>query len=286
MFVESYTYHTADVKSELFMRIDGIARNKYMTSEYLKKFPDLLGADTVGSVAFLYAGGPASHHSDIRDINDLSDSGRIVIKGQLGFNAFNLAKKFGDVQHVSINANTCASSMFSLHEAKALLKVYDNVIIYAEERVDNALLLLFNQLGVDLVCGDAVAMMHLTSAKTSNTIAEITDTAWGWYPDDSPMGVSKEGYLSVLSKIDCSDVTIVKPHGTGTPRNDAEEDSAIAEVFPNVEVVKFKPAIGHTQGASALVELCMLLDKYEDSFTGVCMASGLGAMYGCCKVIK
>jgi hypothetical protein len=175
--------------------------------------------------------------------------------------------------------------MYCIHEARWLLETYDNVIIYAEEVVDDTLKLLFTQLGIDLVCGDAVAVIHLTKSRTANTIAEITDTAWAWFNDSSPMGVSEGGYLKVLDSIDCGDVTLVKPHGTGTPRNDVEEDNAIAKVFPNAEVVKFKNTIGHTQGASALVELCMLLDV-EDSFVGVCIASGLGAMYGCCKVIK
>lgn len=285
MFIEKYYYKVADTTYNDSRIISDIDRDKYMTSEYIKKFPELLNINNYGSTALLYAGGPASHHSDIRNIKNLAGTGSIVIKGQLGFNTFNLAKHYNNIEYVSTNANTCASSMYCIHEAKWLLDTYDNVIIYAEEVVDDTLKLLFKQLGIDLVCGDAVAVMHLTKNRTANTIAEITDTAWTWFNDSSPMGVSENGYLKVLESIDCKDVTLVKPHGTGTPRNDSEEDKAIAKVFPNAEVVKFKNTIGHTQGASALVELCMLLDT-NDNFVGVCLASGLGAMYGCCKVIK
>jgi len=287
MFIEKYTYVVGDTtREDGSIIVKQLNRHKYMTNEYAKYFPGLFEADNKGSTAFLYAGGPASHHSDIRNIKELSNDGSIVIKGQIGFTAYNVARRFSNIDHVSINANTCASSMYCFHEARWLLSSgYDDVIIFAEDMVEQTQLLLFEQLGIELACGDGAAMMHLTRERTENTIAEITDTAWAWNKDTSPMSVSQDGYNKVLDKIDCSGVNTIKPHGTGTPRNDAEEDAVIAERFGGIEVKKYKQDIGHTQGASSLIELGMLLDDV-DTCVAVCLASGLGAHYGAIKVVK
>lgn len=287
MFIEKYFYKTATEKIGKSLIIPELSRNKYMTKEYIRLFKDqLTDVNIVGSCAFLYAAGPASHHNDIRDIKGIDGpKGSAVIKGQVGFTVYTVANMYDNIEHVSINANTCASSMYCLHEARWLLEQYDNVIVYAEDMVDDTEMLLFKQLGIDLVCSDGIAMMHLTRSRTDNSIAEIPHTAWGWNKDTSPMGVSKEGYNKVLDKFNLSDINLVKPHGTGTFRNDQEEDLVISQRFPNAKIVKYKPEIGHTQGASALIELCMLLDR-EDNFTAICIASGLGAHYGAIKVIK
>ena len=286
MFIEKYFYKTGSQSVGKALFIPELRRDKYMAAEFLRLYKEeLLNVKLEGTTAFLYAGGPASHHSDIRNINDSSIDGKIVIKGQIGYTAYNMARLYENIDYVSVNANTCASSMYCLHEAKWLLETYDNVIIYAEDMVDKTQLFLFEQLQIDLVCGDGIAMMHLTKERTSNTVAEVTGTSWVWNKDSSPMSVSQEGYTKMLKGLNCRDVGIVKPHGTGTYRNDSEEDAVIAAVFPDATVIKYKPEIGHTQGASTIIELGMLLDR-EESFTAVLMASGLGAHYGGCKVVK
>ena len=51
------------------------------------------------------------------------------------------------------------------------------------------------------------------------------------------------------------------------------------------EVKKYKQDIGHAQGASTLIEMCLLLDEV-DACNAVVLASGLGAVYGACTLIK
>ena len=76
---------------------------------------------------------------------------------------------------------------------------------------------------------------------------------------------------------------VVKSHGSGTTRNTEVELAAIREVMVDVGVIEYKSEIGHTQGVSALIELCILLGE-PDWKKSVCLASGLGGFYGGCTV--
>ena len=69
------------------------------------------------------------------------------------------------------------------------------------------------------------------------------------------------------------------PAGLGMEFSNAEK-----EVFGNV--LGYKDKIGHCQGASGLIELCMVLD--DDKLKGkiLCTASGLAGFYGSCLVEK
>ena len=83
-----------------------------------------------------------------------------------------------------------------------------------------------------------------------------------------------------------NDIDIVKPHGTGTGVNDVAELDAIKDKFPTAEIIGFKQDIGHTQGASAAIELAMIVDKMEKGKKALCLASGLGGFYAACTVTK
>lgn len=259
-----------------------------MTTEYIKLYKsELFDVTNKGKTALLYAAGPVVHHSDGRDINNLTIAGGIVIKSQVGFNVHNIAKRFDNIDYVSINGNTCSSSCYSFHEAKQLLEQgFDDVIVYAEEVTESTQVLLFEQLGADVTCGNGVVRVHLTKSKTNKSLAEITDTCWVWCNDKSPMSVSSEGYKKIIRDIgyDCD---VVKPHSTGTDRNDTEEDTAISDLLPKAELIKYKQEIGHTQGASTAIEICMLLeDARSNDKTTLCLASGMGGFYGGIRIVR
>ncbi len=263
--------------------------DKSMTQQYLKM---LRGShfkfEQTGKTAFLYCGGPAIHHSDAKNFK-CSKDGVVVVKTQMGYTSYSVAKyitKLGvDLSYVSMDSNTCASSMYALHEAQKLLDSgFDDVIIYAEEMAEDTVRLLFEQIGVDIVCSSGMAIMHVSSHGSKQSV-EITDTSWTWNMDLSPMTVSSDGYYKMLCGLgDLSDVKYVKTHGTGTKTNDIAENSAIETVFKDIEIVNYKNKIGHTQGASALIELCMLIDSGRKG-KAVCMASGIGSLYGGIKII-
>lgn len=260
-------------------------RNKYMTQEYGKYMKEFAESISGSNCALLYAAGPAIHHSDSRNF-ECNPAGYVVVKSQVGFNIMNVAKMFKNVEfeYVSINANTCASSMHCLYEAKQLLGNYDKVIIVAMEMTEASQILLFEQLGVEVVCGDGMAVVVLNNTAG---LAKIEDVSWKWNNDRSPMSVSKEGYLKVLAELDTNDVSVVKPHGTGTNRNDEAETEALKEVgLSDIDTKLYKKDIGHTQGASTIVELGMLLDEISSGTKALLLASGMGGFYGGCTMWK
>ena len=276
MYVEKYMWIAGDIE---------LNRTKYMTQEYSKYMKKFAESVEGTNAALLYAAGPAIHHSDSRNFN-CNSTGIVVAKSQVGVNIINVAKMFKNVEfeYASINANTCASSMYCLYEAKQLLKTYDKVVIVAMEMTEASQILLFEQLGVEIVCGDGLAVIVLNN---TNGVAKIDDVSWKWNNDRSPMSVSKEGYLKVLNELDLNDVSVVKPHGTGTSRNDEAENEALLEVgLAAVETRYYKRDIGHTQGASTAVELGILLDEMQVNDKALILASGMGGFYGGCTVWK
>ena len=99
------------------------------------------------------------------------------------------------------------------------------------------------------------------------------------------MSVSKYGYIKAIKELDYSNIDIVKTHGSGTDRNTKEELDALSDLRIDSKIVEYKSKIGHTQGASTIVEICMLLDNEEFS-KALVLASGLGGFYGSCIVAK
>jgi 3-oxoacyl-(acyl-carrier-protein) synthase len=78
-----------------------------------------------------------------------------------------------------------------------------------------------------------------------------------------------EGFIKAIygafemSRASSSDVRIVKTHGTGTISNNKAEKAAL-ETLPNDFVAtSYKAKIGHTMGASGLLETCLLLDDLK-----------------------
>lgn len=276
MYVEKYMWLAGDIELD---------RSKYMTQEYSKHMKEFAESIYGTNAALLYAAGPVTHHSDSRNFG-CTQIGHVVIKSQVGFNIMNVAKMFKNVEfeYASINGNTCASSMYCLYEAKKLLDIYDKVVIVAMEMTEASQILLFEQLGVEVVCGDGLGILVLNK---THGVAKIDDVSWKWNNDRSPMSVSKEGYLKVLNELDLNDVSVVKPHGTGTDRNDEAENEALLEVgLAAVETRYYKRDIGHTQGASTAVELGMLLDEMKIDDKALLLASGMGGFYGGCTMWK
>jgi 3-oxoacyl-(acyl-carrier-protein) synthase len=56
-------------------------------------------------------------------------------------------------------------------------------------------------------------------------------------------------------------IRMVKTHGTGTASNNLAERAALESTFKDFVATSFKQKIGHTMGASGLLETCLLLDN-------------------------
>ena len=288
MVVESYKLIVGDNRSDDNKShiISSINRENYMTAEFMKITSEYMKNLVSGKKnALLYAGGPAVHHSDGRNISNLLPFGSIALKSQIGLNIYTIARGFKnfDFDYMNINGNTCASSMHCIYEAYKLIhnEGYDKVIVYASDLVEPSQLLVFEQLGIDIVCGDGLAII-VFSSECENPLCKIDSVSWSWNCDPSPMTVTKEGYIKMMSSLNLENITGIKPHGTGTGRNDEAEGNAIESVgLSNVNSYKYKEEIGHTQGASSAIELCILIDRKISGNTAI-FASGLGGFYGGC----
>lgn len=285
MKIASYHYVAGSVLTDLGMEIPNIDRDavsyiayKKYTNEYMSKI-EPLGS---GKKALVVVGGPMSTHSDVRNILHTAKDSAIAVKMIGGYGAYNIARMFTkfDFDFIDIDAMTCASGLSAIHKARKLFQEgYTDVVLYAVDIIEETQLLLFKQLGIDLLCGDGVGILHLSIEGEYI----ITDTTFCYNQDSSPMSVSCEGYSKVVNSLDTSGVDLIKTHGSGTDRNTLEEMKAIEDL--DCKKIGYKQEIGHTQGASGIVEICILLDG--EKFTkSLVLASGLGGFYGGCIISK
>lgn len=294
MFIKNYFHKKSDLKINQNSMI--ISETKKRRAEYMSEvFYDLYKKEfekfkTTGKTALLYCAGAVEHHSSSRIFPTVVPKSNVVIKSHTSYIASKIAKRIGNIDYLSINANTCASSMYAIFEAYNLIHNlgFDDVIIYGEEWVENVELLLFKQFNIDLVCSDGLFILHL--GKYSDETNKVNGCAifkptWIYSDSSSAFEVTKEGYMKSMSIFKDNKVDLVKMHGTGTPQNSKAEYEAIEELFKDVETLEYKSKIGHSQGASTGVELCMLLDDYYKKGNGhkkniLVNASGLGNFYG------
>jgi hypothetical protein len=287
MQVKKYFYKTADFfnkdKKARYISETLENRNSYMNEVFYKLYKkDIDSFKTTGKTALLYIAGACEHHSASRDCIQVL-KGAMPVKSQLGYIASKLAKRIGNISYLSINANACASSLYALKEAKELLNQgFDDVLIYGEEWVEEVELMLFKQLNIDLVCSDGIFIIQLTK-ECQEPKAYIGDVSWVWSDDRSPFEVTKDGYKKAMEQFKIYNIDMIKMHGSGTEQNTTAEDEAINELFGNIDRIEYKSKIGHSQGVSAVVEICKLMDEYQNKSVLV-NASGLGNFYGSCYV--
>ena len=283
MYVKNYFHKSADLKldnNSMIISDTKDKRDEYMSEVFYELYKDeFVKFKTTGKTAMLYCAGAVEHHSSSRSFPVDVQSSNNVIKSHTSYIASKIAKRLGNISYLNINANTCASSMYAIYEAKMLLKNgFDDVIIYGEEWAENVELLLFKQFNIDLVCSDGFFILHLSN-NSKDKKAFIKNPQWLWNPDRAAFFVSCDGYKKAMLPFMKCDIDMVKMHGTGTAQNDIAEYEAIKELFGDIETIEYKSQIGHSQGCSTGVELCMLLDNYKNKNILV-NASGLGNFYG------
>ena len=303
MFIRRYFYKTADLKldnNSMIISDTKDRRNEYMNEVFYDLYKDEISKfKTTGKTALLYIGGAGEHHSCSRDYQK-TQKGIMPVKSQLGYIASKTAKRIGNISYLSINSNACASSMYALYEAEQLLENgFDDVIIYGEEWVEDVELKLFKQHNIDVVCSDGFFILQLGNYgnesdddSLGNHFGCIFHPTFIWNDDKSPFEVSKEGYLKAMKPFEeTHKIDYIKVHGSGTIQNNKAEQSAINELFGEnlITTIEYKSQIGHSQGCSTGLELCMLIDRfYEEIIYNrkiLINASGLGNFYGSCLLV-
>lgn len=95
----------------------------------------------------------------------------------------------------------------------------------------------------------------MASEKHGNAIGQRTD---GQGFVNAAVQALKRSQLSPI------DVNLIKTHGTGTDSNNAAEKNALYRLFDTpFQATSYKQRIGHTMGASGLLETCLMIDDLK-----------------------
>lgn len=208
-----------------------------------------------------------------------------------------IAQMCGAKDMVITDASACASSLKVMMNVRELFMLYgfDRVIVLTlEDAVSNLVLKFFGESKASLTkdqedqgilpsafddvnfgfnIGQGAALAVFESAKYARnskaqllgayTAAEESTNAIGQRDDGQGFVRAAAGALQTAN-ISSSDIRIVKTHGTGTKSNNQAEKAALQQIFHREFIAtSYKQRIGHTMGASGLLETCLLLDDIQ-----------------------
>jgi len=226
--------------------------------------------DAINSCAYEYKKTPYFSHKTSIDTyaKKLSD--------EFGLNGFTM----------SINT-ACTSSANALLEASNLINsgVVDNVIVvglevysplmsdgfYKMELISPSHAKPFDKNRDGLVLGEAIGAILLGKG----------DSKWSLIGGFSncnsatitSVGASGDECVEVIEEaldrlhLTPKDITAIKAHATGSISNDEAEMNAISRVFDSgIDFTAMKPYIGHTIGASGVVEIALFMGCIDDGF--------------------
>ncbi len=210
-----------------------------------------------------------------------------------------IAQMCGAEDMVITDASACASSLKVMMNVCEMIRLYkfDRVIVLSlEDTVSNLVLKFFGETkavntkeiedsgilpsafddvngGFNIGQGAVFAVFenyrYAKHAKaqlvSAYTAAESSTNAIGQREDGQGFVKAIDAALDMATLLP-RDIGVVKAHGTGTKSNNVSERAALTEVFGkhNFVATSFKQRIGHTMGASGLLETCLLLDSMHD----------------------
>ena len=276
MHISEFKYVKGTVKEDGYVAIPELKRDRPSVGQFIK----MANLDIVLTrpTAFLYVDGFLVSQAD----NGMREPARVsksaIMKSGTSYIAHEWVHTFKNkehLKHVNMITSTCASGVQAVWEAKALLNsgMVEEVIIIGAERITDSTISLFKELRIPITCGDGFAYMRLCNGKG------INDPVWKYTYQQNPFYFPKEVLDTLIPEYP---VDYVKLHGTGTPSN-TEGESGLAGIgIP----LTYKQDIGHTQGVSALLETCMVLDDPKIKGRILVTANGLGGFYGSFLVVK
>ncbi len=211
-----------------------------------------------------------------------------------------IAQSCGATDSITTDSTACASSLKVMMDVQSLIKFYGFervVVLTLEDPVTNTVLKFFGDSGAVLTAkddetvipsafdaqnygfhigqGSAFAVfetevsMKLTGFKPraelvgAYTASEECTNSIGQREDGQGFIRAIEGSLHA-AKLEASQIDIVKTHGTGTKSNNTTEKTALTSTLKDFVATSFKQRIGHTMGASGLLETILLLDSTKD----------------------
>jgi len=211
----------------------------------------------------------------------------ISCKTSIDTYAKNLSDEFG-LNGFTMSINTaCTSSANALLEASNLINsgVVDNVIVvgleiysplmsdgfYKMELISPSYAKPFDKNRDGLVLGEAIGAVLVGKSKSKWSLLggfsncnSATITSVGANGDECVEVIEEALKRTGLT---AKDITAIKAHATGSISNDEAEINAISRVFENgVDFTAMKPYIGHTIGASGVVEIALFMKCIDDGF--------------------
>lgn len=286
-FPETYN----KVKTGMFYPPHRLA-DKVLDPALIKK----LRENPVGKTAFILASGNA-HFAGInprsKGPTQLTYDYKFLPFTLTQVYAGRLAQSMGATDHVVTDATACASSLKALMDVQTLIRHYGFkrvIVLTVEDAVSNAVLEFFGEARASLTAKDeesgvkpsafdsqnygfyvgqgaALAVFECASVaedpkavlKGAYTASESCDNAIGQREDGQGFINAIEGALHQADTT-ADSIRIVKTHGTGTKSNNVAEKAALEYTLNNFVATSYKQHIGHTMGASGLLETLLLLD--------------------------
>lgn len=214
------------------------------------------------------------------------------------------AQACGANDHIVTDSSACASSLKVMMDVQSLIKLYGFqrvIVLTLEDPVTNTVLKFFGDSGAVLTAkeeeenqvlpsafdpinygfhigqGAAFAVfeteesMKLTGFKPkaklvgAYTAGEDFANSIGQREDGQGFVRAMEGAMYVAGILPFQ-ITTVKTHGSGTKSNNTAESHALKTTLKDFVATSYKQKIGHTMGASGLLETILLLDNVKNGF--------------------
>lgn len=281
MQIVDYKYIAGTDRFPGYIAITELDRYKPAALQFIKLAD--LNIELTRPTAFLYIDGFSISPSDCGLNSSDIDNYMPALKAGSAYSAHEWIHTFKNKEHlvkVDIMSGTCAAGIQALYEAKCLLDLQkvEEVIIIGGERITADTIRLFHELRIPVTCGDGFVYMKL---ERSIPGIDITDIKWKYAFNRNPFAFTRET-LDTLKPEYWKIIDYVKLHGTGTLSNETAE-AGLAELG---KPLKYKDQIGHTQGVSALLETCIVLDDPDIMGKILVTANGVGGFYGAFTLIK
>ena len=198
-----------------------------------------------------------------------------------------ISKEFG-LNDFTMTINTaCTSSANALLEASNMINIglFEYAIVlgieifspimssgfYAMDLIADSVAKPFDLDRDGLVLGEALAGIVLGNEEAAWSL----EGGFSNCHSQTITAVSQSGdeCVEVMQKalqncgVEAKEITALKAHATGSHSNDLAELNAISKVFaPSLTFTAFKPYVGHTIGASGVVEIALLMAAVDDGF--------------------
>jgi 3-oxoacyl-(acyl-carrier-protein) synthase len=239
-----------------------------------------------------FAGVPTKHYD-----NRLDYEYKSLALSLTNVYAGRIAQAFGNIDHIMTDASACASSLKVMMDVQTLIEFYGFnriIVLSVEDQINNAILQFFGETGASLTWkqeqdgllpsafdnvnggfrlgqGAVLAVFEdeqTMLSRSASPKARLLGASSGSEPCTNAIGQREDGqgFANAIkgalhnAELDADDIAIIKTHGTGTRSNNCSEKSGIESVFKDFIATSYKPRIGHTMGASGLLETCLLIE--------------------------